>query len=832
MKKRLLCFILSSVMLIGISSVFASEEARESTIGAVSYDGMLFNESTGSIVRGKSGDVKIPEKINGVTVTRIGNGAFAEIYGLKSIDIPKTVTDIGENAFSACNLKTVTGGENVTFVGGQAFFDTPWCNDKEGHIIIGKTYIGYNGDDTTVIIPEGVESFSERMEGDFPQTVKKVILPSTIKEVSDNAFRNCKALGEVVSGDLNISSWAETEVMNAQNEGLVPEGLGSDYTRNITREEFASLAVALYEKKCGEITPVKVGFADTNSINVAKAYTIGVVNGVSEDKFAPDKNITRQEMCVMTVRNIEAMLKDDFLLTYNDHIFEDDTEIDDWAFEQVLYAYDNSIIKGVGDNKISPLGTATIEQSIILNYRVCMNMDSFKAKDGINKMSIQNEEIVKTIDDINKVYADAKGYIDTDKHKEAAYEVSLIAKELLAQGKIRSYKYSEEANHVEMIFLNGLDYIYQPMDGQTFGGFGVSGIESFNRMDSNMANVSTLSTFRSRTDDISKKIDACKSYTILTSSNATIPHIYRMLRNCSANNTEVFVWSSHSVVTEKGVFLGFMTGDKYSATKYEGYAKLLKYSTEKGVASNEYVGLCNGYFYVKEPFVNRYMTKVERGVFFSTACDSLTDNAKMCKTILNKGFNSFIGTVTGILIVYAEDIMEKFINHMCDYEEGKDYTITVSEAFKRATENNETDMWGNSFIHITGGGLSGTDPNYKYRLIPEKSLKGTDKEGVIYLTVRAEYEDGTAATGNATLICHGAGRKQGINSEAIGYWFKENGEVTYSVTYVADIDYNNSYLQTDNGRIALCEGEIIYSDVTETGGTVEIEIILPNEMKN
>ena len=103
---------------------------------------------------------------------------------------------------------------------------------------------------------------------------------------------------------------------------------------------------------------------------------------------------------------------------------------------------------------------------------------------------------------------------------------------------------------------------------------------------------------------------------------------------------------------------------------------------------------------------------------------------------------------------------------------------------------------------------------------------------LIYLTVRAEYEDGTAATGNATLICHGAGRKQGINSEAIGYWFKENGEVTYSVTYVADIDYNNSYLQTDNGRIALCEGEIIYSDVTETGGTVEIEIILPNEMKN
>jgi hypothetical protein len=45
-----------------------------------------------------SADVKIPARINGITVTAIGNDAFSGKY-LTSVTIPNSVINIGENAF-------------------------------------------------------------------------------------------------------------------------------------------------------------------------------------------------------------------------------------------------------------------------------------------------------------------------------------------------------------------------------------------------------------------------------------------------------------------------------------------------------------------------------------------------------------------------------------------------------------------------------------------------------------------------------------------------------------------------------------------------------------
>ena len=48
----------------------------------------------------------LPEKINGKTVTGIGNNAFAGHTSIKTVYIPKTVTEIGEKAFSGCSALT------------------------------------------------------------------------------------------------------------------------------------------------------------------------------------------------------------------------------------------------------------------------------------------------------------------------------------------------------------------------------------------------------------------------------------------------------------------------------------------------------------------------------------------------------------------------------------------------------------------------------------------------------------------------------------------------------------------------------------------------------
>ncbi|MGK0292863.1 MAG: reprolysin-like metallopeptidase [Pseudomonadales bacterium] len=65
-------------------------------------------------------DLVIPETINGVTVTAIGDGAFAA-SNIVSVTIPNSVTSIGDYAFLTNNLTSVTFSDSVTVIGKNAF---------------------------------------------------------------------------------------------------------------------------------------------------------------------------------------------------------------------------------------------------------------------------------------------------------------------------------------------------------------------------------------------------------------------------------------------------------------------------------------------------------------------------------------------------------------------------------------------------------------------------------------------------------------------------------------------------------------------------------------
>lgn len=62
-----------------------------------------------------SGDVVIPERVNGVTVTQIGQRVFEKNQEITSVSLPDTVQLVGYAAFNGCkNLKTVDLGEGVS----------------------------------------------------------------------------------------------------------------------------------------------------------------------------------------------------------------------------------------------------------------------------------------------------------------------------------------------------------------------------------------------------------------------------------------------------------------------------------------------------------------------------------------------------------------------------------------------------------------------------------------------------------------------------------------------------------------------------------------------
>jgi len=162
------------------------------------------------------------------------------------------------------------------------------------------------------------------------------------------------------------SSWAAADIVIAVDAGLVPIQLQSLYTQATTRAEFAALAVTLYEHFHGEVEG-RSAFDDTDNDYVLRAAYVGLVQGVGNNRFAPDNNLTREQAAVLVTRlanAINAPFPDDAAA------FADNASIADWALIAVGRTQAAGIMGGVGNNNFAPQGSYTREQSIITMLRL------------------------------------------------------------------------------------------------------------------------------------------------------------------------------------------------------------------------------------------------------------------------------------------------------------------------------------------------------------------------------------------------------------------------------------------------------------------------------
>ena len=178
------------------------------------------------------------------------------------------------------------------------------------------------------------------------------------------------------------SAWAENYLYQAQDAGLIPAVIqGADMTQNITREEFAALAVTLYEKQSGktaEVAPVNP-FNDTTSEDVLKAYNLGIVKGVALDHFAPTAPLTREQAATMLGRVHELIIKGKVGAgsgrdTSGATAFTDDNLIGSYATPYVYFMNANKILEGVGNGSFNPLGNTTRESAVKIAVTMWTNL--------------------------------------------------------------------------------------------------------------------------------------------------------------------------------------------------------------------------------------------------------------------------------------------------------------------------------------------------------------------------------------------------------------------------------------------------------------------------
>lgn len=203
----------------------------------------------------------------------------------------------------------------------------------------------------------------------------------------------------------SASSWAQEGIEVAFSYDLVTSKVQGEFQKNITRAEFASLVIRLYEnmtEKIAEPAPNNT-FIDTEDIDVLKAYNLGIVSGKGDGIFAPNELVTREQMAIMYYKALEAIYKNaGKTLNSTDGILtiKDKSEVASWATKYVDFVYENRIIVGSNGNFI-PKGNATRQEAIIVVKRV---YEKYKEELKENKEKPKEDKKESKEDKVKKQY--------------------------------------------------------------------------------------------------------------------------------------------------------------------------------------------------------------------------------------------------------------------------------------------------------------------------------------------------------------------------------------------------------------------------------------------
>ena len=195
------------------------------------------------------------------SVTSIGDFAFGACRNLTSISLPNSVTTIGEGAFYNCTgLTSITIPNSVTSIGKDAFSNTAWYNKQpDGLVYAGNVAYKYKGtmpSNTNITIKEGTTAIAQYAfcgcEG-----LTSITIPNSITSIGNEAFygsTNINAVNRII----DIATWCKADPITYENNRSNPmyyaeeihlyKDNGTEITDFVIPDEVTSIRSSAFSK--------------------------------------------------------------------------------------------------------------------------------------------------------------------------------------------------------------------------------------------------------------------------------------------------------------------------------------------------------------------------------------------------------------------------------------------------------------------------------------------------------------------------------------------------------------------------------------------------------
>lgn len=325
------------------------------------------------------------------TVTKSGYNFRGWTVGGHSIDFPYTVTETNVEITAQWSKKSSSSSRYDGYItiinpkNGEVSVSDDWANEDEKITLTITPDKGYVVDKIEIVDDEGDKIDAKKVEDkddkytfrmancDVTVTVTFKEEGKTTEDTDKEEDKDDEETTELNFTDVKESDWfykgvayvVDKDIMSGVSENeFAPSG-------KLTR---AMLVQMLYNMESRPACDAENAFMD---VPVGQWYTDAVIwandakiaSGMGEGLFAPNMEITREQMVAM-LYNYAKYKGYDVTASADLSKFADNASVSTWAQPAMQWAVAEGYISGMGDSQLAPQGTATRAEiaSVIMRF--------------------------------------------------------------------------------------------------------------------------------------------------------------------------------------------------------------------------------------------------------------------------------------------------------------------------------------------------------------------------------------------------------------------------------------------------------------------------------